>query len=641
MRKILLAILFFSYYAQAQKFEISNLNEVTKNELEMTFYEKDSSAYGLVLEERGQVYFTPKNDYYKYRKDYYVRIKVLTEAAKDVGDIKIYFWKSGKVTDIEGITHNLEKGEIIKSQLSEKDIYTTKYSKKRKLTTFSLPNVKVGSVIEYKFSMYSTDYSIYDWDFQSELPKIKSSYLAKLPLYPKYNIKRIGALKASSKSSILKRNCIGIKKCIEIKQEMKNIPAFIEEDYMLSKRNYISGLQYEYDYYNKYIKKGENHNWKSADKLVKDLFVFKLNEANLIRSKIPKDIISEQNDLTKAMRVHHFIKNFFTWNNYIGLFRGRTTKKAISEQKGSITDINMTLYNALKAVDLEPKIVLLSTRDERKLNKLFPALSEFNYLILFIEINGKEYFLDATDKLLPFGMIPFECLNGDGRVFDFKKNEHYWKDIKPSFSSSIKSAISCTLNEGLILNGTLDITRKGYEAFESRAVLETTKKEKYLEEFESENLDFEITSYKNSNLKELGKPFKETYNFDIDLDLTSNKKLIINPFLYGRLVTNPFKLKNRHYAVDYGYKRKYISTISITVPNGYKIKSIPEKLAINMPNKSASLIVNSFIKGNTINIYMKISINKEAYYKNEYQYLKEFYNKIIMAENSFIELVKD
>ena len=33
-----------------------------------------------------------------------------------------------------------------------------------------------------------------------------------------------------------------------------------------------------------------------------------------------------------------------------------------------------------------------------------------------VEINGKSYFLDATEKQLPFGMLPFKCLNGFDRI---------------------------------------------------------------------------------------------------------------------------------------------------------------------------------------------------------------------------------
>ncbi|MDT7831644.1 hypothetical protein RQM59_04590 [Flavobacteriaceae bacterium S356] len=642
MKKITLIFTLITSMVTAQKFEISNMNEVTMEELQMTHYEKDSSAYAVILEERGHVYFRTKSGP-DYRKELYIRMKILSNFTKDLGTIELYIIHSpglDRQPDVEGITYNLEGGQIVKSFLSNSDIQIRKHTKYMDIMTLSLPNVRVGSVIEYKISSMASSYGIYDWDFQSHLPKVKSSYTAKLPLKPKYNIKQIGTLKPTTQSSELVKNCVGIEKCIEIKQEMHAIPAFIEEDYMLSKRNYVSGLQFEYDYFDRFVKKGKDHNWKSADQLVKDLFVFKLDEAKLIKSRIPKDIFSENNALVKANRIYDFVKDYFTWNGNTRLFKGRTTKKAISEKRGSLADINLTLYNALKAVDFKPKVVLLSNREERKLNKLFPAISEFNYLIVLLKIDGKDYFLDASDKLLPFGLVPFDCLNGEARIFDFDAKEFYWKQVKATLATSVKSSISCTLNDDETLTGKLSITRKGYEALESREVLSQIREDQYLEDFESENVDFEISSYKNVNEKNLDKPLKEIYEFDLDTEASSSKTILINPFIYGRLTKNPFKLEDRQYAVDYGYKRKYITTISIKVPDTYTIKKTPQKQAIYMPNKSASLIVNSYLQGNTINIYLKISINKITFYKEEYLYLKEFYNAIIKAESSFIELEK-
>jgi len=638
MKKIFFILLFISSQVNAQKFEISKMNEVTLAELQMTHYEKDSSAYAVILEERAHVYFRTKKGS-NYRKDLYVRVKVLSDLTKNAGNMKLYVY-GNKTPEVEGITYNLENGKIVKSVLSDKDIHYTKHKKHIDVMTLSLPNVRIGSVVEYKVTTFANSYGIYDWDFQSYLPKVKSSYIAKLPLKPKYNIKQIGTLKPTTQSSELVKNCVGIEKCIEVKQEMHNIPAFIEEDYMLSKRNYVSGLQFEYDYFDRFVKKGKDHNWKSADQLVKDLFVFKLDESKLIKSKIPKDIFSEKNGLTKANRIFDFIKSYFTWNGSTRLFSGRTTKKAIFEKKGGLADINLTLYNALKAADLQPKVVLLSTRNVRKLNKLFPAISEFDYLIVLLKVEGKDYFLDASNKLLPFGLVPFECLNGDARVFDFDAKEFYWKPVNATISTSVKSSISCVLNDDETLTGTLSIKRTGYEALESREVISLIKEKQYLEDFESENIDFEVSKYNNMNVRILDKPLKEVYEFDLEAEPSSSGGLLINPFLYGAVKENPFKLENRQYAVDYGYTRKYITTFSVKVPDTHSIKRMPQKQAINMPNKSASLIVNSYVQGNTVNVYVKITINKEAFYKEEYLYLKEFYNKIVQAENSFIELEK-
>jgi hypothetical protein len=54
------------------------------------------------------------------------------------------------VHNIEGITYNLENNKIVKTKLNKKNFFISKFSENRKSVTFTLPNVKEGSIIEYK-----------------------------------------------------------------------------------------------------------------------------------------------------------------------------------------------------------------------------------------------------------------------------------------------------------------------------------------------------------------------------------------------------------------------------------------------------------------------------------------------------------
>ena len=53
----------------------------------------------------------------------------------------------------------------------------------------------------------------------------------------------------------------------------------------------------------------------------------------------------------------------------------------------------------------------------------------FNYLILKTTIDGKDYFLDATEPYLSFGELPFRALNQYGRLMDLEDGS-YWEDIE-------------------------------------------------------------------------------------------------------------------------------------------------------------------------------------------------------------------
>jgi len=44
----------------------------------------------------------------------------------------------------------------------------------------------------------------------------------------------------------------------------------------------------------------------------------------------------------------------------------------------------------------------------------YPSLEKLNYVTIWTVIDEKEYLLDATDELLPLGMLPKRCLNERG-----------------------------------------------------------------------------------------------------------------------------------------------------------------------------------------------------------------------------------
>ena len=54
--------------------------------------------------------------------------------------------------------------------------------------------------------------------------------------------------------------------------------------------------------------------------------------------------------------------------------------------------------------------------------------------------------LDATDPLLPFGMLPLTCLNDKGRVFSLDKPS-YWMDL------NLPQRESSTYTRGLSTGG--------------------------------------------------------------------------------------------------------------------------------------------------------------------------------------------
>ena len=252
MKKIfLLFLLFISIAVNSQEKKSTKMGQASLEEVKMTIYDKDSTAAAVVLYEHANVYLDP-TEKYNTRTDYYYRIKILDKTAFEKADIEINLYKKKRVLNIRGITNNLsDKGSKESTSLSKDKIFKVKESENWTSYKFAMPNVKVGSVIEYSYSLISPYSGINDWYFQSDIPKIKSEFDAAVLGNYKYNVRIVGALKLDKDEPSIDKKCILIEGiadygiCAIYSYGMDDIPAFKEEDYMLSEDNYISHLSFD------------------------------------------------------------------------------------------------------------------------------------------------------------------------------------------------------------------------------------------------------------------------------------------------------------------------------------------------------------------------------------------------------------
>lgn len=452
MKKITILLYLITSVIIAQKEKSTNLNRANLSELKMSFYEKDSTAKALVLYEQVNRYPDRDNDEIP-RIDYYFRIKIFDKSAFDLADIEIYLRKSEQLSNFSAFTYNLtETGTMNRTKLDAKNIFTLDKQNGWTLKKTTLPNVKEGSIIEYKYSISSPYLAIDDWYFQSDIPKLKSEFNASILGNYLYNIKLVGFLKLDINETSVDKKCvnvdhIGFGSCAVYTYIMKDIPAFVEEDYMLSKKNYISKVSFDLKSRRSYLGdiKKFTTTWEKADQNLKKLFFNKqTSKTSFFSQVIPPSILTTKDKLERAQKIYTFIQNHYTWNGDFWTNSDAKVKNAFKQKSGDVGEINLSLFNSLEAADIKAKLVVLSTRNNGIPTKIYPIIFDYNYVIVEASINNKKYYLDATDPFLPFGQVPFRTINGEARVLDFDE-ESKWIKLKPKFNSSMNTNVKITI----------------------------------------------------------------------------------------------------------------------------------------------------------------------------------------------------
>lgn len=644
-RIVIVVFLCLSNILFAQRGRSIKIGKTTLQELQMMSYEKDTTANALVLEEYG--YMFPDQQYnFSPTTERYSRIKLFNKEGFDQANIQINLYKKEVLKSLEAITYNLVDGQIQKNVLSKSDIYTQKITDNYQSISFTFPNVKEGSVIEYKYSVMSPYTSIDDWYFQSDIPKLKSKLTTYILENYKYRKRLSGFLSVKKEEDRLDDACASNSRgfsrgCYVLTLSMDSVPAFKEEDYLTSKENYISKLSFDLesiltsDGLNKFTT-----DWKRAERNLKVNFLNKQGtKKSYFRKNIPSAILAETSELEKAKKVYGFIKDYYNWNGNYWISSKIDIKESFKEKTGSVDAINLSLFNSLQAADIESYIVLLSTRRNGIPTKLYPIVTQFNYIIVKAIIDGKEYFLDASDKFLSFGDVPFQCLNGEVRVLDFKKGG-YWQDITKRRRAERKVTYDVNFNEDQNIEANVKITSSRYFAHRIRSQYEELGEDEYITRKESSGQDFEIDDYQIANLKEYEKPIDETFTLVSDDSFEGVERINLSPIIYRTTPSNPFKLEERLYPVDFGYQRFVTQRININIPEGYEVVGIPKDVGVKLPNKGGSYLFKVQKTENQVKIYIRYQIARKVFDSDEYYYLKEFFNKIIEAEKESIVLQK-
>ncbi len=102
--------------------------------------------------------------------EHHIRIKIFNDFGKKYANIRFVYNHNvlqGKaISGLEAETINLVDNKIVITPLDKSQIYTEKINKQFSAMVFTFPNVKAGSIIEYKFNGYPQQV----WFFQSNLP---------------------------------------------------------------------------------------------------------------------------------------------------------------------------------------------------------------------------------------------------------------------------------------------------------------------------------------------------------------------------------------------------------------------------------------------------------------------------------------
>lgn len=580
-------------------------------------------------------------DGYKMFKYHRERIKILKQTGVNEGDIKIryyHFQDYEKISNINAVTINYDKdGNKKMMSIQPKDIHYTREDQFYTTITFSMPEVREGSIIEYSYISERMSYKLVDyWYFQDELPVLHSTFDYTIMPGAEFAYR---VLKPKNLPVSLKED----KTAGRLLFTMNELPGISDEAFMDSKRDYLSRVELQM-----------NHSGMGIDRqkfvgswpeLTTELLAHQ-DFGQMLGKKVPgtEGLIATAKLLpTPRERMELIFRNVqkqLTWNHYIGIFAHDKLKTVWDRRSGSSTEINIILLNLLNECGVSASPLLVSERSHGKVSTSHPFINQFSKMIAYVELESAHYFLDASGDFSQIDLIPEPLLNTTAYLVD-RKRSRFVTITDPLHFEKRNVSIAGKISSGGILTGQAFITDRDYSRLSNEHSIRYDKEGYINTSYIKPYTQLAIDSFVIRNLDKDSLPLEQLLDFRQKLEPNS-EYFLLYPNLFGGIDKNPFLAEHRYTDINFGYKRAIGFNESYELEDGITIESVPKPMTMRTADTGMviSRVTDMSADGKRFIVKLKVEINRTLYSPEEYDGVREFFKKMYGILNEPVILKK-
>jgi len=639
-----LALIIFYQGTQAQ-FK-HPFGKVTLDELSDKPYKPDPGADAVVLSETCLASIAFQENFY-IDVEINRKIKIVNKGGFPAASIRILYRIDDKLDNIKASTFNLKNGEKTETPVPKESFITEHTSSKYNTLKFNFPDIHEGSVVEFSYKMRFNDdwlFGLVPWQFQSSIPVAQSTLTVVFPEAFMYKA-IIGGNSSSVTTDFSKTPTYFFGQGIDANvwtYTASNVPAFRQEPYIVSRQQHLTKVTFELSRvdFPKITYANISPTYEKLNQKLLDREDFGTAISTNLKSSADNIIAGATDELSKLKKIHKYVSEKVMWDGEKDFEVSVPVRSSLRKEKGNSADVNMILIAMLRSAGLKADPVILSTRPNGSLNLYSAMLQQFDYVIASVQAGGKTYLVDATDPLRPFDMLPFECLNGSGRLISL--TESAFVELKNNESKNSSRNFDLQLSADGTMTGKMEYAESGIEAYDSRHLTLLEGEDGFRDWFLINNPNLEISGLTIKGLK-------DAYS---DLNLTAQVKvkscasvvpdrIILNISGLSALNKNPFFEQERKYPVDFGCPSSEKLSIRIKIPQGYKVDLKPADLIAEPGDKAGKYEYTCKVEGDELVLNSSSAIDKTLFQLPEYPKLREYYQKILGKESEIIILKKN
>lgn len=578
------------------------------------------------------------NDEHNLVYDRRIRFKILKEKGIQRANIEIHFYSKDnfeRLKDIKAAVETFENGVPVVKEIKMSDVFYQKINDRISVAKFAVPNVKVGSIVEYSYESICQHYGgLRDWYFQSDIPTLLSNF--SIIIVPNADFQYIVRKASDLHVDIDTKSTEGMAKF-----QMRNIPGLREEPYMEAERDYIQRVEFQLAGYKTAYGGKINYinTWSDVSReLMTEQYFGRQVEKNLSSADQLLAKVKGLDDESKLKYLYDFVRKNFAWDGHNTKYAEDGIKTSWESHKGSSAEINFILINLLKSAGLNVSPLLVSSREHGKVTTDYPILEQFNRVIAYVVTGNQKFVLDATDQYTPPNLIPFNILNTNAFIVNMKKGGiMQLKDETSALTNIID--INSTVDDRGSITGMASIRSSDYAKCERLKQVKQNK-EKFKQQFflrNNENIRIDSFEVENADVDSLA--LDQHFKYQAAMTTSGDYKLI-NLNQFTTLEKNPFISDNRFTNINFGSRRVTIINEEIAIPPSLKPEELPKNISLTTPDRSFVFTRASSYNNDKIDVSLSFTINQPVVIADDYPMVKEYYKKLSNLLNEQIVLSK-
>ena len=578
----------------------------------------------------------------------YVRIKVLTEEGRKYADVEIPYLKENgnEIVNIKARTINPD-GSIsnFNGKAFDKSIVKAK-GLKYMAKTFTLPNVRVGSILEYYYTLDLSEHYVYDshWILSDEL----FTKHAKFSLNP-YTESGMSVrwtwqgLPQGTNPPSEGNNRV-------VRLEAMNIPAFKTEDYMPPANELKARVDFTYS--TEPYTKDVTQFWEKRGKKLSDSVESFIGKRKAMETTVAQIVSATDSPEIKVHKIYDYVQKLRNTSYEVQKTeqqRKRDKEKPASNvedivKKGYGNGVQLTwlFLGLVRAAGIEAYPVMVSDRR----NYFFRSASmddrKLDSNVVLVKLNGKDIYCDPGGAFTPFGLLDWAETGVTGLRLD--KNGGSWitTPLPDSSASRIERRATLNLMEGGDLEGKLSVTFTGIEAMnrrvEERNEDETARK-KYLEDEVKEYIpaasEIELTN--KPDWSGSATPLVGEFKMKIPGWIAGAGHRALMPVgIFTATEKSVFDHTERVYPIYFEFPYEDLDDVSVTLPPGWSVNSVPPPE--DQENNAVGYVVKVENEKQTLHLTRKLRINLLLVDTKYYPSLREFFQTVRKGDEQQILL---